>query len=323
MLDKSNVSENVEKTGINFGFIKFANHKRPLHASRFQRENEGTKSDRHYHDFPQIWYCYGGSYTHIVEKQTYHCERGSLFVIPPGVTHDVLYGEEYVDLLSIDIHWDMLLNFPPEKWINAVTNLYWPVFANEIDHSFSSCNLLSDASIKTAEECLDWFDLLKFIPSGTVRPEEIYEKAETLFSLPEFAILESDHQKAIQIAQSQLQPIMRIISHLNDHYPDKINEEELFREAGISRRGMYRYFQRVIGCTYSNYLQALRVKHVYTYLRTSTYSLSYISDACGFCDVRYMSRVFKDYYAESPQIRRKRLEEYYRQKRLQKMQSQK
>lgn len=312
----SSHNKNTEQTGINFGFIKFANHKTPLHAVRHQRENDGTKSDRHYHDFAQIWYCYGGSYTHVVEKQTYHCEKGSLFVIPPGITHDVLYGEEYVDILVVDIHWDMLLDFPPDKWINAVTNLYWPVFANEIDHSFSCRYILSEASIKTAEECLDWFDLLKFIPSGSVRPEEIYEKAEALFSLPEFTIPESEHLKAIQIAQSQLLPIMRIISHLNNHYPDKINEEDLFREAGISRRGMYRYFKNLIGCTYLEYLRSLRFRHVYIYLRTSTYSLTYIAEACGYCDERYMSRVFKARVGESPQNRRKRLEEYYRQKRL-------
>ncbi len=205
MLDERDIENKAEKTGMNFGFIKFANHKRTLHASRFQRENEATKSDRHYHDFPQIWYCYGGTYTHIVEKQTYHCERGSLFVIPPGVTHDVLYGEEYIDLLTVDIHWDMLLNFPPEKWINAIANLYWPAFANEIDHSFSCRYILSEESIKTVEECLDWFDLLKFIPEGSVRPEEIYEKAERLFSLPG-RIIASQSILGLDVAFAALKP---------------------------------------------------------------------------------------------------------------------
>lgn len=317
MLISENLKEEISKRrGFNFGFVKFANRNNPVHAVRFTGDNRVKKSDMHFHDFAQIWYCYGGSYTHIVDGRTYHCTKGSLFVIPPGVYHDVHYVEEYVDVLSIDIHWDMLLHSAPEAWIDGVVNLYWPAFSEEIAHTFSYCTVLSEHSRKIAEECLDWFDLLKFAPAGTVEKAEIYQKAETLFSLPELAVGKDCCKKAVQIAQTQLLPVMRIVSYLNQHYHEKLKAEDILPVAGISRRGMYRYFERIVGVPFSYYLQALRIKHVYIYLRTSTYSLAYISDACGFCDVRYMSRVFKAFLGESPQSRRKRLEEYYRRKRI-------
>ena len=312
-------TENIVKKNVNFGFIKFANHKRFIYAARQTYENASNKSNLHFHDFAQVWYCYGGSYTHIIEGETHHCTKGSLCIIPPGTRHDVVYGEDYVDILWMDIHWDMLLESSPEKWINWIVNLYWPAFAPEMNHSFSYYTMLEGESQTVAEECLDWIDLLKFSPQAFAQNEQIYEKIERLFSLPEFAISEKYRNKAVQIAQTQLMPIMRIVSYLNNHFPEKIKEDVLLQEAGISRRGMYRYFERIMAVTYSNYLQSLRVRHVYIYLRTSTYSLAYISDACGFCDVRYMSRVFKSYIGESPQSRRKGLEEHYRQKRLEQM----
>lgn len=300
-------TEKIYARRCQFAFEKFANRKYPIHASRYQKVNEVTDSQMHLHDFPQIWYCYAGSYTHIIDGKPYHCEKGSLIVIPPSIYHDLVYSEAYVDLLSMDIRWDFLSEFPKEKWLNPLFNLFSAVFRQELVY----CTMLSEDSQKIAEECLDWFDVLKFAPSENVDQKEMYERIETLFSLPELAVGENTYNKNNQIIQAQLMPILRLVSYLNNHYHEKIKEEDVLQAAGISRRGMFRYFKRIIGFSYSDYLQLLRVKHVYTYLRTSTYTLTYISDACGFCDVRYMTQVFKKYLGETPRTRRKKLLAYY------------
>lgn len=287
-----------ERSTVNFEFVKMKASRYAAYAKQSQYEED--RDDGHIHDFAQVWYCCYGKYTHIVGDQTYECTEGSLVIVPSGVYHEIFIKAGEVETVELNISSELFLQTQPDQLINTIARVCLPSFSQELGCPIPLFVMLSPQSRKLAEEYFSWLAMLRYTPKEIVQKEELYEKLESLFSLPELAIPAQYRKKALRIAQTQAIPIFQIISYLNIHYPEKIEEETLLTEGGISRRGMYRYFRRITGFTYSQYLQQLRVAHAILYLRQSKYSLTHISDLCGFCDVSYMSRVFQRCIGESP-----------------------
>lgn len=279
---------------INFEFTKMRGNRYLAFASR--RYFASGQTDGHIHDFMQVWYCCNGRYTHQVGDQVYDCPEGSLVIVPTGVYHEVTFTEAETEVLELNVSYKLFLKTAPERLLNTIANLCQNVISQELQPYV----LLSPQSRRLADDYLSWLSVLRYAPPETIRKEEVFEKIENLFSLPELAVAEGDHKKVLHIAQSQILPIFQILSFVNIHYAEKIEEEALFQEGGISRRGMYRYFKLVTGFTYSQYLQHLRVAYAIVYLRQSRYSLAHISDLCGFCDASHMSRVFRKCMGDSP-----------------------
>ena len=299
--------------GLNFSFRKFADAKCMVSAKR-KEYHVNHKPDQHCHDFPQVWYTFRGSHTHWVNGETYQCGEGSLMIVPPGTAHNLLSFEEITDMVEMNIAHEILFNIPFEDWRNTLSNLCLPLFSDELKYTFPRHILLTGESKEKVEEVLSWLCLLRYAPDGSYTDAQICEKTEELFSIPELRVPEEYHKKACHIFQTRCAPILRTLRYLNIHYPERITEEALLKEAGISRRGMFRYFPRFTNCTYGIYLQRLRTWRANVYLRETNYSLSYISDVCGFCDVQYMSRIFQKYIGVTPKNRRNQLEELRRAK---------
>lgn len=288
--------------GMHFAFMKFRDGKYPVKAM-ITEIDENYKPEYHCHDFPQVWYCAQGRYNHRIEDTVISCEEGSLVIVPPGMQHMLSYCGEYAELREIDFSHSMLIHAPVEKWINSFANLCVSVVSEE---QFKYVNFGKESK-KHVEELLSWFDLLMFSQDDNYNQNEMWEKVEKLFSLPELAIPKAQHKKVQNIVQSRILPIVRIMAYLNLHYPEKIQEEDLLRESGISRRGMFRYFKDLAGFGYLQYLQRLRVRRACIYLRTASYPLSYISDVCGFCDLQYMNRIFLQLSGETAKQRQVRI----------------
>lgn len=295
---------------ISLTFFKFQGRQIPVYAySRLY--TPAHNGDAHNHDFPQIWYCLSGKYCHWVEDRKYECDKGSVVVIPPGVFHYFRVADEAgAEIVALHMGCGLLLNTPPDQYLNTTANLFLPAFSKELGRPFASVLMLSPNSQAAIEDLLSWFCLLSYAPQGTVEEREVCQKLEQIFSLPEFALEDKYRKKAISIVQSRLRPVLRILAYLNIHYPEKIEEEKLLQEGGISRAVLYRYFKRITGYTYSQYLQQVRVWRAYIYLKFTNYSLSHIVDVCGFYDTQHMLKVFTKYVGESPKERRLKLKKY-------------
>lgn len=299
------------KQRISFAFYKFHSRHFPICANKRVYAAE-YKSALHSHDFPQLWYCLRGTCRHIVGDQEYLCSKGSVIIVPTGVNHTfVLPDGQDVELITIDVSFEAFRKAPAQQAIKAISNLFLIPFYQELGWSFAPYKMLSMQSQQQMEELLSWFCLLNYAPIGSVKSAQIYEKLEEIFSLPEFAFPAESQKKASHIFQSRLLPVLQILSYINSHYAEKIEEESLLQEGGISRAVLYRYFKRIIGQTYSQYLQQLRVRRAYIYLKYTTYSLSYIADMCGFYDTQHMQKVFIKYEGESPNQQRAWLKKMY------------
>ena len=300
-----------EKRHIACAFSNFAEKKSPVIVKKWTY-TAAYSSTLHNHDYPQLWYCTDGSYLHQVGDKIYECPKGSAVVIHPGVFHKFWIPEgKTAELFALDVMYDIFLDTDYGQYLNAISALFLFAFSRELGYQFPAVRLLCKESQAALEEYASWLSLADFREPESAGTESIPEKLEQIFSLPEFSLPEKYRQKAMQLVLSHLFPILRAMSYLNKHYMEDLREEEVLRNVGIGHTFFHHFFKCFSGYIYSQYLQLLRVKHVHIYLSRTTYSLSYISDMCGFCNPQYMSQVYKRYNGRTPRECRVYLYEKY------------
>ncbi len=296
----------TERIKDGLAFESFELCKNPVYAVR-REILPGFSSVRNVHDFPQIWYCYRGHYFHQVGDRVYECSEGSVVILPIGAEQK-FWTDTGMELMRLDVRYDILNIADPKAYKNVGINLFLPCFFEDLGLSFSPHKVLSEHSRLIWEQVFSSFAVLNYAPADSATKEQFLSKLEEIFSVPEFAVANSCLKKATRILQSWVCPIMRIVAYLNIHYSEKITNEMLLQEGNMSRAVMYRHFKRVIGRTYAQYLQHLRVRRAHLCLRDTTYSLPDIAELCGFYDSYHMSRVYSKCVGETLSVQRARLE---------------
>ena len=292
-----------EKFCMDVAFYRFFSRKYPLSVTR-RTFFHGHEVAYHNHDFPQVWYCLDGRYDHRVADRIYPCRKGSLVIIPPGVYHDFTVPDDSVaDCVFLNVKYDFFLNKPMEMYVNSVANLFLPRFSQELDYEFPEFVTLSGESRATAEKLLSQLSAIDFL-----EPEDAYAQMypalERFFSVPELAFPEQARESALQLAQTYVQTMATVLSYINQNFRKKLLSRECWKISNICRTNFFKIFQRYLGCTYSQYLQMLRVRCAWMYITNTTCSLADISDLCGFSDQSAMNNCFRRYLFRSPREER-------------------
>lgn len=85
----------------------------------------------------------------------------------------------------------------------------------------------------------------------------------------------------------------QIRDHLEEHYAEKINLEDLSSRFFISKFHLSREYKKMYGITIGNDLTSKRISHAKSMLRFSNDSVENIALDCGFQDAGYFIKVFK------------------------------
>jgi AraC-like DNA-binding protein/ligand-binding sensor protein len=109
-------------------------------------------------------------------------------------------------------------------------------------------------------------------------------------------------QKRIKHAQV----ILQAIHHIRRHYTGRLTLEETALSVGMSPTYFSRIFNAEMGCSFSSYVNRLRIELAKSLLLTTRYTLVEIAGLAGFEDQGYFSRVFKGEVGITPGSYRKR-----------------
>lgn len=306
----SSLGESCKYKGkIDFAFELFRRYQRPITIQR-RAFQAGFKTSLHRHDFPQLWYCYSGSYNHIVDGTQYHCKAGTIVVIPLGMEHQFWF-DEGAEIFQINFSYNILEGIKPDRFLNFRTNIFMPVYFEKLGLSFTPYKQLSPSSCQAVEQIFSWLFLLDYPPHDLCSHEQVLEKLEELFQMPEYVIPKKICKKTVSITQNRFEPFVRILDYLNTHYPEKITDEQLLQVANLSRAVMYRHFKEIMQDTYSRYLQHLRARHAHCLFRDATFTNSEIAELCGFYSSYHMAQTYTRFFKITPNEQRLYMERLY------------
>nr|WP_233343158.1 AraC family transcriptional regulator [Hyphomonas sp. Mor2] len=97
----------------------------------------------------------------------------------------------------------------------------------------------------------------------------------------------------------------RVLDFAAQNFGKPIQIEDLAREAGLSASHFTRLFKSVIGDSPYQFLMRYRVERAAEMMMDPAKALIEIALACGFSDQPHLTRVFKQYYGQTPKAWRK------------------
>lgn len=291
---------------INVSFHTFMRYPQPVHVYEL-KDISAYAPKPHYKDYPQIWYCREGEYTHETENGTYLCKKGSAVIVAPGITHCLRVPENgKATLLRIDLTFDYLAETAFEAASNTAVLLFLPTFLRELGHPVGEHYILSEESQTAVEK--------QIAVLASYEQAESLKRAslEEMLSLPEFAFPEEVRQLAKVEAQTRLDPVLRALVHIQANYAQKITAEQLCQVSSLCRTNLFRWIRQYLGISWAAYLVMVRVVRANFALIHTSYSIAYIADMCGFSHSSHMSKCYKRYKGILPKEDRMKQKLYQR-----------
>ena len=100
--------------------------------------------------------------------------------------------------------------------------------------------------------------------------------------------------------KDKVSPIHRAIDYMENHISEKLTLAQIAECAGMSPKYFCAYFKKHTLTTAVSYLNTLRIKKAQQLLKTTDYSVLEISLLCGFDNVSFFIKKFKEAVGQTP-----------------------
>lgn len=94
--------------------------------------------------------------------------------------------------------------------------------------------------------------------------------------------------------------IKMVMQHILNHYAEPLSVKDMAKMVKLSPLYFGALFKQETGQTFRQYLTTIRINQAENLLLSGMYNVSEVSAECGFSDVFYFSKVFKEHRGISP-----------------------
>jgi AraC-like DNA-binding protein len=88
--------------------------------------------------------------------------------------------------------------------------------------------------------------------------------------------------------------IRKVLRYVIDHYTDPLTVQGMADLIGLSPWYFGNFFKKETGVSFRQYLTSIRLNHAEDMLRSGEYNVSEVAAACGFSNIFYFCKVFKE-----------------------------
>lgn len=96
--------------------------------------------------------------------------------------------------------------------------------------------------------------------------------------------------------------VKKLLRYIADHYTEPMDVKELAKLAELNPVYLGNLFKQSTGMTFRQYLTSIRLNHAEDMLRSGEYNVNEAAALCGFSDVFYFSKVFKEKRGCAPSL---------------------
>lgn len=94
--------------------------------------------------------------------------------------------------------------------------------------------------------------------------------------------------------------IFKTTAYIRDHLTEKLSLDQAAEQVYLSKSYFCRIIKEELGCTFTEYVNRIRIERSKTLLRTTNRSIAEIALAVGFDDQSYFTRIFKKQLGIAP-----------------------
>lgn len=100
--------------------------------------------------------------------------------------------------------------------------------------------------------------------------------------------------------------IKQMLQYIHDHCAEELSMKNISQSAAISESECLRCFRTAIGTTPIQYVRQYRIQRAVQLLTTTEEQISAIAEQCGFQDVSYFTKTFREMKGCAPSVFRKK-----------------
>lgn len=236
------------------------------------KKNSYEQGISNWHENIELLYCIKGNCRVVINGDIINMEEGGVAVINSGRIHYTAIGTDEVKYycLIIDTHFlrKFGLSIEDAEIEEYITDDVVTGYFKSIVKEYESEN-----------------SYYKNIVKGNI------------ISLASYLFREYAHEQKKSVNNDA---IKNAIKFIRENIGEDISVEDISKHAGFSRFHFSRRFKAVVGCTINEYLQLIRCREAKSMLLTGRYMISEVAAACGFSDVSYFTKVFKNHFGILP-----------------------
>ena len=144
----------------------------------------------------------------------------------------------------------------------------------------------------------------------TCAQEPAHYDIKVRYTLSTAIALIAEHMISIQtdISPKHLRDSERIktmLQYIMDNYGEAIDTTAIARSASVSESECLRCFRAAIGTTPIRYLREYRIEQAANRLANSQASIADIAAGCGFQDISYFTKIFREMKGVTPKVYQK------------------
>ncbi|HEY3281616.1 MAG TPA: AraC family transcriptional regulator [Armatimonadota bacterium] len=249
----------------------------------------------HTHEFSELVIVLKGRGEHVTPRGCHATRAGDVFVLHGDEAHgyrdtrDLELANVLFSMAELDLPWKQVSALPGFHVLFTLEPRY-----RERDRFESRLRL-------TPDKLWHITGLLDGLEGEIQRRTPGWEAA----ALAYFLLIVTDLCRHYsQVSDPHVQSLLRIgrvISHLEQHYTERLTLEELAEVGCMSTRTLCRTFRDAFGCPPIDYLTRLRVSHAMELLQARGSSVTDVAMTVGFGDSSYFARQFRRVTGTSPQ----------------------
>ena len=251
----------------------------------------------HKHDFLEIAYVSKGCTNHFLGGKTMTVQEGDYFVIDYNEIHKFSHNSQ--NMLGFEV----------------INILFKPEF---IDASLKECrgfpDLVANASIncnyfnlQTTPTSLVFHDesgevrqlFLKMLREYTEKEPKYKELLRCYLTEIIILTLRKIHKNARDMVRSDKR-INDLLEYVNQNYMHNIKLKDISSEMGYTQSYLSSVFTNTLGISFTKHLQNIRIAHTCELLTGTEKSIDEISELCGYNDIKFFRKLFKDKLKMSP-----------------------
>lgn len=243
----------------------------------------------HWHDELELILNRHGHFAVGVGKTVIELAEGELCFINAGILHNVWKTDRNPsEYNSVVFH---------PRLIGGLDSIYWVKYVQPLNESNFPPYLLFRSDEKISRLFADLWRIQSEQSPG-YENDIRYLLTRLLMHLSDAP--KENHRQLPEREQRDIRRMKSMLTFLESHFSEELTLKQIAESASISETECLRCFQRSIGTSPIRFLKEYRLQRAADLLRTTDESVTEIATACGFFDMSYFTRAFRQLYAATP-----------------------
>lgn len=252
----------------------------------------------HYHKETEIIAVLHGTLEAHFENGTTTLNDGDLLLIGPNQLHrDRVLSRDGIDYV--------VLQFDPAKFFDYAAMPYIRHFADP-SFPFSSLNYIVQEQPHIRSQLVE--SALRIHQEHTEKQDgyeiAVIMEVQRIFLL----LLRHDTKKLLMtVSTPDMKRLKPVLDYIENHIDSKLQVEDSCRMINMSYYYFVKYFKRVMGMSFTDYVNLRKIKHAERILLTQDHSVSYVGEQIGMPNMAHFYKIFRKFNQCSPNEYRKKM----------------